>query len=57
MILTGIVMGVLGTLAMDIWALVLTLFGQARPNWAMPRRRSRCRTSGRWAGRCITGSV
>ena len=48
MILTGIVMGVLGTLAMDIWALVLGLFGGARPNWAMP---------GRWLGHVARGRV
>lgn len=38
MIWTGIVMGILGTLAMDIWALVLSRFGQPLPNWAMPGR-------------------
>ncbi len=34
---TGIVMGLAGTLAMDIWAQVLhRAFGQPLPNWAMP---------------------
>lgn len=42
MIWTGIVMGLAGTLAMDIWAQVLhRAFGQPLPNWAMV---------GRWAG-------
>ncbi len=48
MIGTGIVMGLAGTLAMDIWALVLERFGQARPNWAMP---------GRWLGHVMRGQV
>ena len=48
MIWTGLVMGVLGTLAMDLWALFLTLFGQARPDWAMP---------GRWLGHVARGRV
>lgn len=42
MIWTGIVMGLVGTLAMDIWAQVLhRAFGQPLPNWGMV---------GRWAG-------
>lgn len=48
MIWTGIIMGLAGTLAMDIWALVLERFGQARPNWAMP---------GRWLGHVVRGRV
>ena len=48
MIWTGVVMGVLGTLAMDVWAWVLTLFGQPKPNWAMP---------GRWLGQVMRGRV
>ncbi len=48
MIWTGVVMGVLGTLAMDIWALVLERLGQPRPNWAMP---------GRWLGHVLRGQV
>lgn len=35
----GAVMGLAGTLAMDIWAWALARFaGQAAPNWAMPGR-------------------
>ncbi len=35
----GIVMGLAGTLAMDLWALLLERAGyQPRPNWAMPGR-------------------
>ena len=49
MIWTGIVMGLAGTLAMDIWALVLErVAGQKRPNWAMP---------GRWLGHVGRGTV
>ena len=48
MILTGILMGVLGTLAMDLLALMLSALGQARPNWAMP---------GRWLGHVMKGRV
>lgn len=45
----GIIMGLAGTLAMDIWALALERFaGQGRPNWAMP---------GRWLGHLPTGRV
>ena len=48
MIWTGVVMGVVGTLAMDIWAWVLSLMGQPKPNWAMP---------GRWLGHLARGRV
>lgn len=49
MIGTGVLMGVCGTLAMDIWAEVLhRVAGQPRPNWAMP---------GRWLGRLPQGRV
>ena len=48
MIWTGIIMGLAGTLAMDIWALVLERFGLARGNWAMP---------GRWLGHVFRGKV
>ena len=48
MIWTGIIMGLVGTLAMDIWALVLERFGQPRPNWALP---------GRWLGHLFQGRV
>ncbi|MCG6885558.1 MAG: DUF2938 domain-containing protein [Silicimonas sp.] len=48
MIFTGIVMGVLGTLAMDLWALFLGALGQPKPNWAMP---------GRWLGHVMRGRV
>ena len=47
MIWMGIVMGVCGTLAMDLWALVLTRLGEARPNRAMP---------GRWLGHIARGT-
>ncbi len=46
---TGIVMGLAGTLAMDIWAQVLhRVFGQPLPNWAMP---------GRWLAHAFRGTV
>ncbi len=48
MIGIGIVMGVMGTAAMDIWALILSRFGQPLPNWAMP---------GRWLGHVFRGKV
>jgi hypothetical protein len=48
MIGTGVVMGLAGTLAMDIWAWVLAALGQPRPNWAMP---------GRWLGHVMRGRV
>lgn len=41
-------MGLAGTLAMDVWAAILGLFGQAKPNWAMP---------GRWLGHVFQGQV
>ena len=41
-------MGLAGTLAMDVWALVLGWFGQPKPNWAMP---------GRWLGHVLRGKV
>lgn len=48
-ILVGIVMGVGGTLAMDVWAWVLNkLAAQPMPNWAMP---------GRWAAHVARGHV
>ena len=48
-LLTGILMGVLATLAMDLWALVLNrLAGQPLPNWAMP---------GRWLVHVTRGTV
>ena len=48
MIATGIVMGVCGTLAMDVWAWGLGLLGQPKPNWVMP---------GRWLGHVFRGRV
>lgn len=49
MIWIGILMGLAGTLAMDIWAWGLERFaGQARTNWAMP---------GRWLGHVVRGRV
>lgn len=48
-ILTGLTMGVAGTIAMDIWALLLARLGIApRPNWAMP---------GRWLGHVFRGKL
>jgi len=48
-LLAGILMGVLATLAMDLWALVLNRFaGQPLPNWAMP---------GRWVVHAVRGTV
>ena len=48
-ITTGVVMGVLATAAMDLWALALHRFaGQPLPNWAMP---------GRWAAHVLRGRV
>lgn len=42
LIATGVLMGLIGTLAMDVWAIALNrAFGQPMPNWAMV---------GRWAG-------
>ena len=49
MIWTGILMGLAGTLAMDIWAIFLEKFAEIpRPNWAMP---------GRWLGHVMRGKV
>ncbi len=48
MIWTGVVMGLAGTLAMDLWAWLLSLAGQRKPNWAMP---------GRWLGHVFRGRV
>jgi len=48
-LLAGILMGVVATLAMDLWALVLNRFaGQPLPNWAMP---------GRWLMHVARGEV
>ena len=48
-LVTGVLMGLGGTLAMDIWAWVLNRgFGQPLPNWAMP---------GRWLGHIGRGRV
>ena len=48
MIWTGIVMGIAGTLAMDVWARVLNMFGQPLPNWGVP---------GRWLAQVRRGRV
>ncbi len=49
MIMTGIIMGLGGTLAMDVWAYVLHRFGgHSLPNWAMP---------GRWLGHVFKGRI
>ena len=48
MIWIGIVMGLAGTAAMDLWALLLGRFGQPLPNWAMP---------GRWLGHVFRGRL
>ena len=48
MIGTGLLMGILGTVAMDVWALGLSRFGQPLPNWAMP---------GRWLWHVTRGKV
>lgn len=46
---TGFLMGLLATIAMDLWALALNRFaGQPLPNWAMP---------GRWVGHLPRGTV
>lgn len=38
-LVTGVLMGIAGTLAMDVWAIVLNrLAGLPLPNWAMPGR-------------------
>jgi len=49
MIWTGIVMGIAGTLAMDVWARVLhVVFGQPLSNWGKP---------GRWLAQVFRGKV
>lgn len=49
LVTTGVLMGIGGTAAMDIWAIVLHRFGgQSRPNWAMP---------GRWLAHVPRGRV
>lgn len=46
---TGVLMGLAGTAAMDIWAQVMhRAFGQPLPNWAMP---------GRWFGHIPKGQI
>ncbi|MAQ84075.1 MAG: hypothetical protein CMH12_12675 [Maritimibacter sp.] len=46
---TGIEMGLLGTVAMDLWAILLARFaGQPKPNWAMP---------GRWLAHALRGKL
>ena len=48
-VIAGLVMGVMATAAMDIWALALHRFAaQPLPNWAMP---------GRWVVHLIRGTV
>lgn len=48
-IVTGVLMGVGGTLTMDVWAKMLNRFAkQPLPNWAMP---------GRWFGHVFRGKV
>ncbi len=48
-VIEGIVMGLVATIVMDIWALVLRQFaGMPLPNWAMV---------GRWAGHLPSGKV
>ncbi|WP_172298405.1 DUF2938 domain-containing protein [Pseudoruegeria sp. HB172150] len=48
-IMTGIVMGLAGTAAMDLWAILLArVAGQPKPNWAMP---------GRWLGHVFRGKL
>ena len=47
--ITGILMGLAGTVAMDIWAWLLARFAIAPfPNWAMP---------GRWLAHTVKGRV
>jgi hypothetical protein len=49
LILAGAAIGIGGTVAMDIWALLLwNWFGQNAPNWA---------PVGRWAGHLMRGTV
>lgn len=48
-LMTGILMGLGGTVAMDLWALILERAGvQGRPDWAMP---------GRWLGHVPRGRL
>lgn len=48
-VMAGVVMGLLATAAMDLWALALNRFaGQPLPNWAMP---------GRWLAHLPRGRV
>ena len=48
-LLIGVLMGIGGTAAMDVWAWALSRFaGQAFPNWAMP---------GRWLAHALRGHV
>jgi len=48
-VMTGVLMGVLGTAAMDLWGLALFRFaGLPLSNWAMP---------GRWAAHVLRGRV
>ncbi|SPF78254.1 DUF2938 domain-containing protein [Pseudoprimorskyibacter insulae] len=49
LIWTGVLMGIGGTAAMDVWAMVLNkLAGQPKPNWANP---------GRWFAHLFRGRV
>ena len=49
MIITGAFLGIGGTVAMDVWAWILTRLGVVPfPNWAMP---------GRWLGHVLKGRV
>ena len=49
MIFTGILLGIGGTVAMDVWAWILARTGVVTfPNWAMP---------GRWFGHVLKGRV
>lgn len=49
LLIAGVLMGIGGTVAMDIWAVVLNrVAGQPMPNWAMP---------GRWLGHVFRGKV
>jgi hypothetical protein len=48
-VFAGLLMGLLATVAMDLWALALNRFaGQPLPNWAMP---------GRWVAHLPRGKV
>ena len=49
LLIIGLAMGIGGTIAMDIWAIVLArFFGQSAPNWAMP---------GRWLAHAMAGRL